>query len=321
MKVVGGIRYSALMLLSCLLTMLSGCGFREVLDDYPVSGVRIVLDWVDVAENLPKTMRVIFYPKDTEGRKVEGYLPTAGGEMKVPPGNYAVVVYNYNTESVCIENDESYETIKAYTEQCIGMDVGEDMVWSPDDFYVVALDDVEIVKSETAIVMNLKPERVVSSYSFAIKVDGVENISAIVCHVSGLNGGYFLGKRMCIPAEAPVCVETDCKNGVLWGHFSHFMLPKSTDTRADNPVVLTIRIIKVDKQVQEVRVDIEDLIETAAPDEGEEAPPAPDREVYIEVPVPDGQITVEVDKDENGNGGIDGDIGNWDDETNVDIIV
>jgi len=44
MKVVGGIRYSALMLLSCLLTMLSGCGFREVLDDYPVSGVRIVLD-------------------------------------------------------------------------------------------------------------------------------------------------------------------------------------------------------------------------------------------------------------------------------------
>lgn len=99
------------------------------------------------------------------------------------------------------------------------------------------------------------------------------------------------------------------------------MLPKSADTRADNPVVLTIRIIKVDKQVQEVRVDIEDLIETAAPDEGEETPPAPDREVYIEVPVPDGQITVEVDKDENGNGGIDGDIGNWDDETNVDIIV
>ena len=99
------------------------------------------------------------------------------------------------------------------------------------------------------------------------------------------------------------------------------MLPKSADTRADNPVVLTIRIIKVDKQVQEVRVDIEDLIETAAPDEGEEALPAPDREVYIEVPVPDGQITVEVDKDENGNGGIDGDIGNWDDETNVDIIV
>jgi hypothetical protein len=39
------------------------------------------------------------------------------------------------------------------------------------------------------------------------------------------------------------------------------------------------------------------------------------------VPVPDGQITVEVDKEESGNSGIGGDIGDWDDETNVDIIV
>ena len=136
------------------------------------------------------------------------------------------------------------------------MDAGEDMIWSPDDFYVVALDDVEIAKSEAAMVMKLKPERVVSSYSFAVKVDGVENISAVVCYVSGLNGGYFLGRRLCTLAEVPVYVENDCKNGLLQGHFSHFRLPKSADTRGDSPVVLTIRIIKVDKQVQEIQVDI-----------------------------------------------------------------
>ena len=43
-------------------------------------------------------------------------------------------------------------------------------------------------------------------------------------------------------------VKTDCCEG----HFSHFRLPKSADTRVDSPVVLTIRIIKVDKQVQEI---------------------------------------------------------------------
>lgn len=53
--------------------------FQEVLDDYPVSGVQITLDWTGVAENLPETVRVIFYPKDAEGRKVDGYLPAAGG--------------------------------------------------------------------------------------------------------------------------------------------------------------------------------------------------------------------------------------------------
>ena len=187
--------------------------------------------------------------------------------------------------------------------------------------YRVALDDVEIAKSEAAMVMKLKPERVVSSYSFAVKVDGVENISAVVCCVSGLNGGYFLGKRLCTLAEMPVYVENDCKNGLLQGHFSHFRLPKSADTRVDSPVVLTIRIIKVDKQVQEILVDIKKLITPPTSGEEEEIQPAPDGEIHIEVPVPDGQITVEVDKEESGNSGIGGDIGDWDDETNVDIIV
>ena len=60
------------------------------------------------------------------------------------------------------------------------------MIWSPpDDFYVVALDDVEIAKSEAVMVMKLKPERVVSSYSFAVKVDGVENISLLCATSAG----------------------------------------------------------------------------------------------------------------------------------------
>lgn len=43
-----------------------------MLDDYPVSGVQITLDWTGVAGDLPETVRVIFYPKDAEGRKVDG---------------------------------------------------------------------------------------------------------------------------------------------------------------------------------------------------------------------------------------------------------
>lgn len=64
--------------------------------------------------------------------------------MKVPPGRYAVVIYNYNTESVLIRGDESYETIEAYTGHCTGLATTEEMVWSPDALYVVALDDVDI---------------------------------------------------------------------------------------------------------------------------------------------------------------------------------
>lgn len=58
---VENIRYNVPLPLFCLLIILSGCNFREVLDDYPVSGVQITLDWTGVAENLPETVRVIFY--------------------------------------------------------------------------------------------------------------------------------------------------------------------------------------------------------------------------------------------------------------------
>ena len=75
------------------------------------------------------------------------------------------------------------------------------------------------------------------------------------------------------------------------------------------------------EQVQEILVDIKKLITPPTSGEEEEIQPAPDGEIHIEVPVPDGQITVEVDKEESGNSGIGGDIGDWDNETNVDIIV
>lgn len=52
-------RYRFLVLLSSLL-MLIGCSRRDILDDYPVSGVDIKLDWDGVTDQLPEGVRVIF---------------------------------------------------------------------------------------------------------------------------------------------------------------------------------------------------------------------------------------------------------------------
>ena len=64
-------RYGFLVLLSSLL-ILTGCSRRDILDDYPVSGVDIKLDWDGVTDQLPEGVRVIFYPKSAEGRKIVG---------------------------------------------------------------------------------------------------------------------------------------------------------------------------------------------------------------------------------------------------------
>ena len=130
-------RYVALVLLSSLLTLV-GCSRREILDDYPVTGINIRLDWEGVTGRLPEGVRVIFYPKDTQGRKIDTYLPAKGGEMKVPPGHYLAVIYNYDTEVVQVKGEDSYETIMACTGNCTGLGASEteNMVWGPDNFYV-----------------------------------------------------------------------------------------------------------------------------------------------------------------------------------------
>lgn len=246
--------------------------------------------------------------------------------MKVPPGKYAVVVYNFNTESIQIRGDESYETIEAFTGHCTGLDVHEDMVWSPDPLYVVALDEVEIRQSDVALPLDWKPEAVVDHYSFDIKVEGWDRISSIICHVDGLNGSYFIGNRACHLSEVPICVDTKRENGLLWGYFSSFVLLKDTKTRADSPMLLTLKIVKRDKTVQEVKVDITEVIETAPPSGGGEEEPdvgVPGSEIHIEVPVPEDKVVVDdlEPRTDEGDGGIGGDVDDWDDETDVELPV
>lgn len=311
-----------LLLLSSLLAMLTGCDFRDMLDESPVNGVEIRLNWTGVTDKLPDGMRVIFYPKDEEGRKADTYLSATGGEVAVLPGHYAVVVYNYNTESVQIKGEASYETIGAYTGCCTGISTEEEMVWAPDPLYVVALDDILIEKSDVPQEIEFKPEVVVQSYSFDIKMVGLKNVADIVCSITGLNGSYCFGKQVCTVSEMPLYVDVDPKDGFLWGYFSHFVQPLRAKSRAVMPMQLTVKIIKTDNTLQEVKVDITELIEAPLPPPvggGTEDPPG---EVHIEVPVPDGEIRVDdVEPSPGGGGGIGGDVGDWGDEDNVELPV
>jgi Domain of unknown function (DUF5119) len=313
-------KYMHLLLLSLLLTIFAGCKGRDGMDDYLLSEVEIKLNWTGVTDKLPETMRVIFYSKSEEGHRIESYLPPAGGEVKVPPGRYAVVIYNYNTESVLIRGDESYETIEAYTGRCTGLNIKEEMVWSPDPLYVVALDDVDIEKSDDVFLMEYKPEAVVKNYSFDIKIVGVSNLSGAVCSVSGLSSYYSLGKRTCASGEVPVNTEVVIKDGVLWGSFSQFKLSEGVKSRSLAPFMLTLKLIKTDHTVQEVKVDITELLVPPSSGGGGEKP---NEDVHIEVPVPGGEIEVEKPEPTPGggddDGGIGGDVGDWGDEDNVEL--
>ena len=313
-----------LFVLFCPLLLMTGCSRRELLDDYPVSGVRIALNWEGVTEKLPEGMQVIFYPKDGRGKKKSAYLSATGGEVPVPPGHYSVVVYNYDTETVLIRGEESYETIQAYTNLCkFGVAALEKMVWGPDPLYVINIDDLDVRNSEETLTLELKPRLVVRTYSFSIKAQGLSNVSTVIGSVGGMADHYFLGKGYAMCDACPINIDLNVKGGKIEGVFTTFGLPEVVISRAEIelPVMMNLMIIKVDKSVQEVKINITEAVQEPTGGgeggEGNETKPP----TLVEVEIEDEIKVDDVEVPPGGGGGIGGDVGDWDDETNVELPV
>ncbi|QIU93378.1 DUF5119 domain-containing protein [Bacteroides faecium] len=326
-------RYIILVLLSSLL-MLTGCSRRDILDDYPVSGVEISLDWDGVTDKLPEGVRVIFYPKDGEGKKVDRYLSVRGGEMKVPPGRYSVVVYNYNTEYVRIRGEESYETIEAYTGYCNGLGIAgtEKMVWTPDPLYVMNIDELRIKKSDEVLHLDWKLESAIKSYSFAVEVKGLEYVASVIGCVNGLSDCYCIGKGCGMCTSQPIYFEARKEDGKVVAHFTAFKGMKDVSMRMamlDEPisreassVKLVLSFVRTDNTVQEATIDITEIIgilENAGEGEDGKEDPPPE----IELP-PDDKIEVEKPEtppNPDGGGGLEGNVDGWGDDTEVELPV
>ena len=294
-----------LVLLSSLL-MLTGCSRRDILDDYPVSGVDIDLDWSGVTNKLPEGVRVIFYPKNAEGRKIDTYLSVKGGKVKVPPGRYSVVVYNYDTETVQIRGEEAYETIEAFTGHCNGLGIAgtEQLVWGPDPLYVVRIDDLKIENSEEELQLNWKPKLVVKTYSFKLKVQGLEYVSSIVGSIEGMSSSYGLGLGCGKVGDSPIYFAARGSAGEVTGSFTVFGTSEGAISRAGNAIKLTLAFVKVDKSVQTVDIDVTDVVANSENGGGEggdkDEPP-----MEIELPLEDEVNVKEPDSSTDINGGVD----------------
>lgn len=309
-------RYLFLVLLSSLLLVLAGCSRRDVLDDYPVSGVEVKLNWNGVTDKLPEGVRIIFYPKNAEGRKIEKYLSVNGGEVKVPPGRYAVVIYNFDTETVRIRGEEAYETIEAYTGNCWGLGIAETekMVWGPDPLYVVNIDNLEVAKSDKTFVLEVKPELAIRTYTFSIKAEGLKNVSTIIGCVEGMAECYCIGLCCSMCRNTPVYFEARKGDGAIEGSFTTFGTHEMQMNRAEYTNLMKLILVKIDKSVQEVKIDITDLVEDSSD--------VDDPSEEIELPIED---EIKVDDVEgggdDGGGGMDGNVDGWGDGEDVEIPV
>ena len=197
-------KYTAALLL-CILS--SSCHRRPLTTaDYTVI-VNISIDTNIVnykVEKDPSLMRCIFYDSESGAFVTQAFLPPTGGQVSlIPAREYDVLVYNFDTESTWLEEENWYHKIYASTSLIpdsfktklrsrASKTYEELIVYDPDHLYVGRLNDVFIPSRSVdapPVILDVECKTVVESWLLEVRtVTGVENIGSIAAVVTSLSG-------------------------------------------------------------------------------------------------------------------------------------
>ena len=188
----------------------------------------------------PSLMRCIFYDSESGAFVTQAFLPPTGGQVSlIPSRTYDVLVYNFDTESTWLEDENWFHKIYASTSLIpdsfrtklrsrATKGDEEDIVYDPDHLFVGRLHDVFIpARSVDAppVVLDVRCETVVESWILEVRtITGKENIGTTAAVITGLAESNKIGPNK--RSEEFVSVYFDNQviddNGLLTARFNTF---------------------------------------------------------------------------------------------------
>lgn len=230
----------ALMLL-CIIT--TGCKRRPLTTaDYTVIvNIEIERDIVNYEmPHDPSLMRCVFYDSESGAFVTQAFLPPTGGQVSlIPARTYDVLVYNFDTETTWLEDENWWHKIYASTSLIpdsfktklrsrTSKADEENIVYDPDHLFVGRAEDVFIpsrsVEAPT-VYIDLYCETVVETWLLEVRtVTGVENIGSIAAVVTGLAGSNKIAFDERSQEYVSVYFDNQVidENGVLTARFNTF---------------------------------------------------------------------------------------------------
>ncbi len=209
-------------------TMLSLASCTSTIHEYPhpVSDeieVRVVLNTDGVSnvtcnsynETLPKPpmtsemLRVLFYAPES-GRLVaqcflsqktltsEGYEMLCG-RTHLPPGDYLMLAYNFDTEKIRVEHENTLSEINAFTPEIpdylyeLLHDSSIGKVFQQPEHLLVARQAIRIAESDRLQVVEAEARTVVDTYYLQVRVRGLQYASKVKATISGLSASTRFG--------------------------------------------------------------------------------------------------------------------------------
>ena len=235
------VKYMAVLLIICIIP--SSCKRRPLTTaDYAVTlNIEIEKDIVNYTyEKDPSLMRCIFYDSQSGAFVTQAFLPPTGGQVSlIPAREYDVLVYNFDTESTWLENENWYDKICASTSRTQAAftanrrsrapATGEELIVSdPDHLHVGRLTDVFIPSRSVdapQVVLDVVCETVVESWILEAKtITGVENIGSVAAVITCLSGSNRIGPNERSTEFVSVYFDNQVidENGLLTARFNTF---------------------------------------------------------------------------------------------------
>ena len=310
-------KYAAALLL-CILS--ASCHRRPLTTaDYTVI-VNISIDTNIVnykVEKDPSLMRCIFYDSESGAFVTQAFLPPTGGQVSlIPAREYDVLVYNFDTESTWLEEENWFHKIYASTSlipdsfktklRSRASKTDEELiVYDPDHLYVGRLNDVFIPSRSVdapPVILDVECKTVVESWLLEVRtVTGVENIGSIAAVVTSLSGSNRIAFDERSAEYVSVFFDNQVidENGLLTAKFNTF----GWTDKINEPQVLSLVITDVAGKGHVYNIDVSDQF-----------PNNPEQiiRINLEIDIPEPMTS--------GDGGFVPKVDEWD-EINTDIII
>lgn len=310
-------KYTAVLLL-CILS--ASCHRRPLTTaDYTVI-VNISIDTNIVnykVEKDPSLMRCIFYDSESGAFVTQAFLPPTGGQVSlIPAREYDVLVYNFDTESTWLEDENWFHKIYASTSLIpdsfktklrsrASKTDEEFIVYDPDHLYVGRLNDVFIPSRSVdapPVILDVECKTVVESWLLEVRtVTGVENIGSIAAVVTSLSGSNKIAFDERSAEYVSVFFDNQVidENGLLTAKFNTF----GWTDKIQEPQVLSLVITDVAGKGHVYNIDVSDQF-----------PNNPEQiiRINLEIDIPEPMTS--------GDGGFVPKVDEWD-EINTDIII
>ena len=310
-------KYAAALLL-CILS--ASCHRRPLTTaDYTVI-VNISIDTNIVnykVEKDPSLMRCIFYDSESGAFVTQAFLPPTGGQVSlIPAREYDVLVYNFDTESTWLEEENWFHKIYASTSlipdsfktklRSRASKTDEELiVYDPDHLYVGRLNDVFIPSRSVdapPVILDVECKTVVESWLLEVRtVTGVENIGSIAAVVTSLSGSNRIAFDERSAEYVSVFFDNQVidENGLLTAKFNTF----GWTDKIQEPQVLSLVITDVAGKGHVYNIDVSDQF-----------PNNPEQiiRINLEIDIPEPMTS--------GDGGFVPKVDEWD-EINTDIII